>query len=74
MSIAKSGYVGDDGKIHYTVTVHSAGVVKSVHVTDSISGTALTYDSDSLAISGISSSYTGGVGQRLRHHDSHREW
>lgn len=61
VSIAKSGYVGDDGKIHYTVTVHSTGVNKNVHVTDSISGTALTYDSDSLAISGISSSYTGGT-------------
>ena len=46
-SVQKSGYYDSkDGKIHYTVTVKSSGTSKDVVVTDTVNGTALTYDSN----------------------------
>lgn len=44
-SVYKYGeYNPNDGKIHYVVTVNSTGTSENVVVTDTISGTALTYD------------------------------
>lgn len=60
VDVKKDGYVGDDGKIHYTVKVTSTGRNENVQVKDAISGTALTLDKDSLQISGNSSDPTYG--------------
>ena len=44
-SVKKDGYYDQsDDKIHYTVTVTSSGPSKDVVVTDTVNGTALTYD------------------------------
>lgn len=44
-SVQKNGwYDPKDGKIHYTVTVTSSGTSKDVTLTDTVNGTALTYD------------------------------
>lgn len=55
VDVEKGGYVGDDGKIHYEVKVHSTGRNTNVHVNDAIAGSALTFDEGSLQITGNSS-------------------
>lgn len=45
-----SEYDEATGKFHYTVTVKSNGYSKNVVVTDSITGTALIYDDNSLSV------------------------
>lgn len=46
-SVYKYGeYNPNDGKIHYVVTVNSTGTSENVVVTDTITGTALTYNDD----------------------------
>lgn len=45
-----SKYDEATGKFHYTVTVKSNGYSKNVVVTDSITGTALIYDDNSLSV------------------------
>ena len=52
-------YKSDDNKVHYTVTVKATGDLTNVKVTDTISGTALTMDQDSITINGNSSEPTG---------------
>lgn len=62
LSVNKTGrYDSSTGKVYYTVTVQSTGTNTNVNVADTITGTALTYDPSSFAISGNSSSYTGGT-------------
>lgn len=39
-----ANYDPSDGKVHYTVTVHSSGYNTNINVADSLTGTALTYD------------------------------
>ena len=59
VSTTKTGsYNKTTGEVTYTVTVSSAGTAKNVQVTDTITGTALTYVSDSLS---ISPAETGGT-------------
>ena len=59
VSTAKTGsYNKATGEVTYTVTVSSEGTAKNVKVTDTITGTALTYVSGSLS---ISPAETGGT-------------
>ena len=52
VSTTKTGsYDKATGEVTYTVTVSSEGTAKNVKVTDTITGSALTYVSDSLSIS-----------------------
>ena len=55
-------YKSDDNKVHYTVTVKATGDLTNVKVTDTISGTALTMDQDSITINGNSSEPTDTSG------------
>lgn len=59
VSVDKTGsYSPDDNKVHYTVTASSVGTSENVVITDTISGTALTLDQDSITVSGNSAPYT----------------
>lgn len=59
VSTTKTGsYNKATGEVTYTVTVSSEGTAKNVKVTDTITGTALTYVPDSLS---ISPAETGGT-------------
>ena len=59
VSTTKTGsYNKATGEVTYTVTVSSEGTAKNVQVTDTITGTALTYVSNSLS---ISPAETGGT-------------
>ena len=59
VSTTKTGsYDKATGEVTYTVTVSSEGTAKNVKVTDTITGSALTYVSDSLS---ISPAETGGT-------------
>ena len=59
VSTTKTGsYDKATGEVTYTVTVSSEGTAKNVKVTDTITGTALTYVPDSLS---ISPAETGGT-------------
>lgn len=59
VSTTKTGsYDKAAGEVTYTVTVSSEGTAKNVKVTDTITGSALTYVSDSLS---ISPAETGGT-------------
>ncbi len=55
LSITKDGhYDSSDGKVHYTVQVKSTGVSTNINVTDSITGSALSMDANSVQVSGNS--------------------
>ncbi len=50
VSVNKNGkYDPKTNKVNYTVTVKSDGVTKNVVITDTVSGTALTYNKDAVA-------------------------
>lgn len=54
--INKEGsYNSSDNKVHYKVTVKADGSLTNVHVQDTISGSALSMDTDSIRINGNSS-------------------
>ena len=48
IGVNKQSYLGDDGYMYYTVTVSSTGDNKNISLTDTISGTALTLDQNSI--------------------------
>lgn len=59
VDIQKSGsYSSADNKVHYTVYVKSTGSNSNVNVKDTLTGTALSLDTDSIRISGNSSEPT----------------
>jgi len=59
LNTTKNGwYNADDGKVHYTVALTSDGVNDDVSLTDSITGTALILDKDSLSDGGAGGTFT----------------
>ena len=57
----KTGYIGQDGKAHYTVTVTSTGNSQNVHLEDFISGSKLTLDRNSFSIRSNKGTYDSSV-------------
>ncbi|MDO4650592.1 MAG: SpaA isopeptide-forming pilin-related protein, partial [Eubacteriales bacterium] len=63
LKVKKEGYFdSSDGKAHFTVTVESEGTSNNVVVTDTITGTALTYDGNAVNSLGTGSAATQGNG------------
>ena len=59
VTVDKSGaYSSSDNKVHYTVTAKSDGKSNNVVITDTVTGTALTYDQGSIQVNGRSDGFT----------------